>query len=376
MYRRRRQAREINFSFDSFLDVVANVVGIIIRLILVVWVGARSYASLKPLPPLPDETEPAVVAVKPADLPPPDPVKPPPELPPLPDDPLRAELERQRRELALARQQLLEQLRQQQDLADATRSAERDLSLLGSRDSDLRAEAAALGGKVTAAKVSLSEPAPPPLSLEEIRARSQKLMAELTALRQQPVTKKVVRYQTPVSQTVHSEELFFECNNGRVTYIDIATLLAEAQRDVPEKANRLRDRWVTEEIAGPVGAFQLHYFIERQRSMFDGPLGGTPDPKADYRYGFHGEWQLEPVDAFRGEGLDAALRDGSEFRRIADHLDPHQSVVTFWVYPDSFGLYRQLRDWLYERDVIVAGRPLPDGQRIGCSRRGTASRGQ
>ena len=35
-----------SFSFDSFLDVVANVVGIIIRLILVVWVGARSYDSL------------------------------------------------------------------------------------------------------------------------------------------------------------------------------------------------------------------------------------------------------------------------------------------------------------------------------------------
>ena len=47
MYRRRRSPpREVVFSFDSFLDLVANVVGIIIRLILVVWVGARSYSSL------------------------------------------------------------------------------------------------------------------------------------------------------------------------------------------------------------------------------------------------------------------------------------------------------------------------------------------
>ena len=44
MYRRRRASREkIVFSFDSFLDVVANVNGIIIRLILVAWVGARAY---------------------------------------------------------------------------------------------------------------------------------------------------------------------------------------------------------------------------------------------------------------------------------------------------------------------------------------------
>src|SRR3954447_11588071 len=45
MYRRRRplKSEAIQFSFDSFLDLVTNVVGIIIRLILVTWVGARSY---------------------------------------------------------------------------------------------------------------------------------------------------------------------------------------------------------------------------------------------------------------------------------------------------------------------------------------------
>ena len=60
MNRRRRRSREIDFSFDSFLDVVANVVGIIIRLILVVWVGARSYGSLHQPPDPPDP--PAAVA--------------------------------------------------------------------------------------------------------------------------------------------------------------------------------------------------------------------------------------------------------------------------------------------------------------------------
>ncbi len=46
MRRRRLPKPRENFSFDSFLDVVANVVGIIIRLILVVWVGARSYTKI------------------------------------------------------------------------------------------------------------------------------------------------------------------------------------------------------------------------------------------------------------------------------------------------------------------------------------------
>jgi len=50
MIRRQRKVREIEFSFDSFLDVVANVVGIILRLILVAWVGARSYKAVLPTP--------------------------------------------------------------------------------------------------------------------------------------------------------------------------------------------------------------------------------------------------------------------------------------------------------------------------------------
>src|SRR6516165_8263889 len=98
MIRRRRRRREIAFSFDSFLDVVANVVGIILRLILVAWVGARAYKGPPPEPPpAVEDVRESVEAVAPL----PDPV-----------DPLAAEMERQRRELAAARAALLEQLRQ------------------------------------------------------------------------------------------------------------------------------------------------------------------------------------------------------------------------------------------------------------------------
>src|SRR3712207_6828766 len=96
MIRRRRRVREIPFSFDSFLDVVANVVGIIIRLILVVWVGARSYSSLQQ-PAAPPEPPPeAVTAAEPAEV----------------KDPLEDELAEERRHLAEAEAALLDRLRQ------------------------------------------------------------------------------------------------------------------------------------------------------------------------------------------------------------------------------------------------------------------------
>jgi hypothetical protein len=59
-----------------------------------------------------------------------------------------------------------------------------------------------------------------------------------------------------------------------------------------------------------------------------------------------------------------------------DGLDVNQTAVTLWVYPDSFEVYRKLRDYLHDHDVTVAGRPLPDGVPIASSRHGTVSRGQ
>src|SRR5919197_2081687 len=97
MIRRRRPAREVAFSFDSFLDVVTNVVGIILRLILVAWVGARSYKAAVPAPAPPPAAE------RPAPL-------------PEPTDPLAAVIERRRADLAAERARLAEIQRRGQQL--------------------------------------------------------------------------------------------------------------------------------------------------------------------------------------------------------------------------------------------------------------------
>src|SRR5262249_53289079 len=107
MFRRRRKSREIEFSFDSFLDVVANVVGIILRLILVAWVGARSYKVI-----VPSAAPAALTQEEIAEL-------------PDPQDPLAPELERQRRDLAETQARLLEQLKDWQKLRqDSTLTAD------------------------------------------------------------------------------------------------------------------------------------------------------------------------------------------------------------------------------------------------------------
>ena len=50
--------------------------------------------------------------------------------------------------------------------------------------------------------------------------------------------------------------------------------------------------------------------------------------------------------------------------------------MTAWVYADSFAEYRRLRKELYAAGYTVAARPLPEGELIGGSPRGTRSAAQ
>ena len=55
---------------------------------------------------------------------------------------------------------------------------------------------------------------------------------------------------------------------------------------------------------------------------------------------------------------------------------PRDTTITLWVYPDSFDLYRQLKEELHNLGFATAGRPLPEGVLIGGSSDGTRSSAQ
>ena len=128
-------------------------------------------------------------------------------------------------------------------------------------------------------------------------------------------------------------------------------------------------------VTRPSGAFRLNYTIVRRRSASEA-LGDADRPRDRVYFGYGlGRFTVEPIVALRGETLEQALRPTSEFRQSVDALDS-QTVVTFWVYPDSFALFRVLRDYLYEKGIEVAGRPLPESEPISGSPNGSRSRGQ
>jgi len=357
MIRRRRPPREIAFSFDSFLDVVANVVGIILRLILVAWVGARSYKAFVSSPPAPaTPTEQSTTEL------------------PEPMDPLAAEMPKRQRELEEARAKWQVEVRKGEEAERRASIVRDEMSAVTARrqqlDADLAAKMRAEGNQMQARKAAVAA------SLLEVTESARKVQSDLAALKTAPSQKHTLRYRTPISQPLQTEELMFECRSGRVTIIDTGLLLEDMKRRTREKSSLLRSQWQVEDETRTVGAFRAHFLIERQRSPLEAAAGAPPDDRTPFSYGISA-WQVVPVDPARGETTEQALVPGSAFRRVIDAIDPQQTAITFWVYPDSFALYRKLRDILHDHDVTVAGRPLPEGHLISFStKHGSVSRGQ
>ncbi len=161
-----------------------------------------------------------------------------------------------------------------------------------------------------------------------------------------------------------------------MTFLDVAALVREIQNGMYANVDSLRTQWKLEKRTKAVGAFRLKYTLIRERGLLDDLVkNDSPDRRGNFSYGVS-RWVAEPMKETRGEGEERALGERSEFRELIDNVDGKTTAVTFWVYPDSFPLYRALRDYCVKRGIVVAGRPLPMSIPIASSRNGTASRGQ
>jgi hypothetical protein len=364
MYRRRRpQRNKIAFSFDSFLDVVTNVIGIIIRLILVTWVGARAYtAAMLQTPPSPaTEDQAAEVSVVPLPG------------PRAQDDPVSKDLFQAQLELKKLRNSLTRQLKELNLAQSKESEASRELTLADGKRKELDKEKKDADDLLDRTSKDVMNVA---MTKDELLQKARALQVEIQSVEKLPTPTRTLRYHTPVSRPVRTDELHFECMKGRVAFIDVRAFIDEITVNLKDASKPLDRNWKVEAVTAPIGEFRLRYVIERERGFAERFVeSSAPSQKAQFNRSVTA-WKVEPVAENRGETVEAALDPRSAFRQIIDGLDAQQTVVTLWVYPDSFAVFRRLRDFLHDRDIEVAARPIPQGAHIGASRDGTASRGQ
>lgn len=349
---RRPPPAEQQFGSDSFLDVVANVVGILI--ILMVLAGVRAGKA-----PVKLTNDPPPVAVE----------APPPILaaPASAED--REKAEARRRELAALQLQSVELQSELDRLRSAAGEHETKLSELQSQEAVQRNRVTALGsnleGQLAELRTNQQQTQELLAAAQAARIRLKRKATEVAAAEKQPNrVEQLQHYITPVSRVIteNETELHFRCLGAAVTTVPIDQLVERMKAQMERQREVILRLKKYSGSVGPVRGWNLNYIIETQQHL--GLVRASVS-----------QFELIPESDLDAERAEVALRPDSVFRNELRKAEPG-STITFWVYPDSFPLFRKLQALAHREGFTVAARPLPEGTPIMGSPHGSRSAAQ
>lgn len=319
--RKRREEGEAMGS-DSFLDVVANMVGIIIILVLVAGLRSRQ-APERVAEQIATGPEMRAVVEQEAQA-----------------KTLRDDVQRLAGDIAIVNAQVL--------MAFDERNA-------------LAFEAAYRQQQLDERRQALDARRRDEFDLDRQLAVAQDELAKLQRQRQAALdaptkTVQVTNYATPISRTVQNKEAHFQLRGGRIAYVPMDDFIERMPDELKQQAWKLRQQPEATGTIGPIDGFRMKYLLVRDGNMVRLQ-----------------QFELLPVRSDLGEPLSAALSAEGEFSRVVAGLNRRRTTVTLWTYPDSFAEFRALKDHLHTLGFATAGRPLPEGFPIGGSIYGTRS---
>ena len=335
---RRRKNTEIELGGqDSFLDLVSNIVGILIILVMVAGVRAQ-YTSAN----VSDSLE------------------------PLADSQMIANLEMIYEEMHMKEEKAM-QLRQNVDdlqyhskiVAEQIYRQSKEYSALF----DLMVSAqVAIDFAAEEMSQTVKEKIEHQRRLMETNARLEQIERKKTHFRQiRPQAAVLENIPTPLSQTVGDErEIHVRLFGGRIVYVPLTELIIQMRRHVSEDVNRYLRQQASVGKVGPIENFELEFLLVSYKA----PVQGVRLQYGEVMPRF------EPI----GEPLRVALGSPqSEFRRKLSAFRRDIYTVTVWVYPDSFEEYHELKRFLHDLGYTVAARPMNMGDPISISPFGVRS---
>jgi hypothetical protein len=185
----------------------------------------------------------------------------------------------------------------------------------------------------------------------------------------------VIRLQhlpTPMAKTVFDQELHLLVERDRILVIPWDRLVDMLRHRAQQAAQRLGGSNRIDDSLGPIEGFMMHYRLVAKRGLVGGRSGTTSLAQVVELDKF----ELEPQATAMRQTLEQSLDTGGRLRIELAARDPRDAVVTVWVHPDGFATYRRLKDALFEEGFLTAARPLPEGVRVGASPRGSQSTAQ
>ena len=176
---------------------------------------------------------------------------------------------------------------------------------------------------------------------------------------------------TPMAKTVFGRELHVMMRGSKVAVIPwdrlVDSLKIEARRSA--ERNSQKDRFVNQ--LGPIDGFLMTYGLKSQSGIMSN--GSTTKLARTIELE---KFELDPTSDVVYESVAETMGIGGRLRFELASSTAQHTTITVWVYPDSFNEFRTLKEKLFVDGFLCAARPLPFNVRIGASPRGSASTSQ
>jgi hypothetical protein len=326
---------------DSFLDVITNIVGILILLVLVV--GVRTSRSVTAAAQVDSAASSSgqqlQAAVRDAVA-------------------TQHDVEQLVHRAVDIHREVLVKDREREYLGTVVAAGEKELAELRERLSEQQQRDFDLRQKLITAQQTLDE-----LNREQIALLSEVPDDNVEEVKSLP---------TPLAETVTGKEIHLRLYDGYVAIIPLEELLKVFREHAEDNIWRLREQDSLVSTVGPIDGFRLRYILARHEFTAQTPSGLQQQGTAIRLV----RWELLPVTPQLGEPVDQALGAQADLKRRLERSSPEATTVTIWTYPNSFGDFRKLKQALFELGYTTAARPLPEGILIGGSPSGSKSAAQ
>ena len=345
-------------SQDSFLDVVANVVGVLI--ILVMLVGMQASQSLVSHE---QESPSEATGI---------------EEPSQPTSTVTlAEYELLQEEFNDARQELLESRDQVVSLSQKVTKVSHQIAGQERQRMELAVHRSLIEKDIEQRRAKLDDTGQEEFDVQRDLLESQLQLEQLNQERVNLLSmpdqvEEIESIPTPRAKIVDEPSIHLRLRHGLISIVPIEQLQEELNRQLPSVRRRLQNSSRVVEIVGPIDGYRLKYeWVKRVNS----PVGGIT-------VGNRGVNSLEQLGTYLptsediGENLEVALQPGSTLYRHLQARKRSAPPVDIWLYPDSYDKYSLLKRTLWEMGFAISTRALEEGQQIQESPRGRKSAAQ
>jgi hypothetical protein len=322
---------------DSFLDVITNIVGILILLVLVV--GLRTSHSVRESP-----------------------------------DSKLAEQSRGENEFQKAYNNALTAERSVRDLVQRVGDARFESNFREEERAWLSTTVAAAEKEIDSRRAQLSADGQRDFDLRHRLTLAQTTLDDLAReqvalLSREPAVQELECQPTPVAKTVTGKEVHVLLSDDHVIIVPFDELMEQLKQDAQANVWRMKQQSEMKRTIGPINGFRLKYCFVKE-DMVGHSDAGTYMTGSVCRFS---HCYVLPVSTPAGEPAHEALQPNSEFMQQLQRLRPDGTTITIWTYPGNFERLRELKRVVRQMGFAIAIRPLPKGMPIGASRHGSNS---